>query len=474
MLVLRFDQLHRPDGWLAPAWVTVDDDGFVKAVDAAPPPMDAATRFQSFAGAALPGMPNVHGHAFQRVFAGATECAHGARGAAAEDSFWTWREAMYRVAAALEPGDVEAIAALVQMELLEAGFTAIGEFHYLHHTHDGTPYAARAEMAQRILAAAERTGIAVTLLPVAYFHAGFGRPLAPMQRRFGSTDPDEFLALFAATRDAVRRGPSRHRIGVAPHSLRAVSPEELTRIVAAVHAQEPAAPVHVHVAEQRAEVEQCVQALGVSPVTWFTHSAGLDHRWCLVHATHARPDELLAVARSGAVVGLCPTTEANLGDGLFPLPGHLAEGGRIAIGSDSHVSIDLAEELRVLEYGQRLRDERRNRAGEAGHAQRRHVGRRLYDACLAGGSRALDQPLGAIEVGRRCDVVVLDTAHARLLGLRGDTLLDAFVFSNSGRSAIRDVLVGGLRVVADGRHVAREAIVAEYAKVVARLAEVAP
>ncbi|MBI5850261.1 MAG: formimidoylglutamate deiminase [Planctomycetes bacterium] len=474
MLVLRFDHLHRPDGWIAPAWVTVDDDGFVRAVDQAPPAMGEEARFSSFTGFAVPGMANVHGHAFQRVFAGQTECAQGERGGPGDDSFWTWREAMYRVAAALSPDDVEAIAALVQMELLEAGFTAIGEFHYLHHAQDGTRYASRAETSLRILAAAERSGIAVTLLPVAYFHAGFGRPLAPMQRRFGSSDVDEFLALWEAARTVVRTGPSRHRIGVAPHSLRAVAPDELAALLAAVHGAEPGARVHIHAAEQRAEVEQCRASLGMAPIAWLAQAGGLDARWCLVHATHSTPDELAAVARAGAVVGLCPTTEANLGDSTFALPGFLSVGGRIAIGSDSHVSIELAEELRLLEYGQRLRDERRNRAGEAGHRLRRHVGRRLFDACAAGGARALDQPLGAIEVGRRCDVVVLDAEHPRLLGHRPESVLDAFVFSNSGRSMVRDVFVGGRQVVAAGRHVARDTILRDYARVVARLAEVTP
>ncbi|MFO1050947.1 MAG: formimidoylglutamate deiminase [Planctomycetota bacterium] len=472
MRILRFEHLHRPDGWLSPGYLTVDADGFIRSVEAAPPADHDA--IESFGGFAVPGMSNVHGHAFQRVFAGHTERARHPRGGEVEDSFWTWREAMYRVAAALAPDDIEVIAALVQMEALESGYTAMGEFHYLHHAPDGSPYPQRAETALRILAAAERTGIAVSLLPVAYLHNGFGRPLATTQRRFGSRDVDDFLTLWGAARDGVHCGATRHRIGVAPHSLRAVAPEELRAIVGAVREAAPNAPVHIHVAEQRAEVEQCRAALNARPVEWLMGSGLVDPMWCLVHATHAEGDELAALARCGAVAGLCPTTEANLGDGIFPLTAFLEAGGRIAIGSDSHVGMDVAEELRLLEYGQRLRDERRNRAAESGHALRRHVGRRLFDAALAGGARALDQPIGALEVGRRCDVVVLDREDPRLVGHAPQTVLDAFVFSRAGHSPVLHVLVGGQVVVQGGRHVARESITADFARVAARLAEIAP
>ena len=470
--ILRFEHLHRPDGWLSPGYVAVDADGFIQSVGPDAPGEDVP--HESFAGFAIPGVPNVHGHAFQRVFAGHTERTQLTHGEGDGDSFWTWRAAMYRVASALDPDDIEAIAALVQMEMLEAGFTTLGEFHYLHHAPDGTPYDDRAETSRRILAAAATTGMAVTLLPVAYLHAGFGRPLSAAQRRFGSRDVDAFLDLWGAARDVVAGAGSRHRIGVAPHSLRAVAPNELAEIVAAVHATQAAATVHIHVAEQRGEVEQCVEALGATPVAWLCENLSVDRRWCLVHATHADEGEIKAMARSGAVVGLCPTTEANLGDGVFPLTALLAAGGRIAIGTDSHASVDVAEELRWLEYGQRLRDQRRNCSGEAGHAVRRHVGRRLLDAVLAGGARALDQPVGAIEVGRRCDVVVLDPDHARLTGHGPATAIDAFVFSNSGRSPVRYVLVGGETKVVDGRHVARHAIAADFAGVANRLQAVTP
>ncbi|MGE0144928.1 MAG: formimidoylglutamate deiminase [Planctomycetota bacterium] len=469
MPLLRFEHLHRADGFLSPGYVTVDDRGFIERVSDSVAPGTPVTA--EFAGYAVPGMPNVHSHAFQRVFAGHTERA-GIAPQSREDSFWTWRDAMYRIAQALEEADVAAIAALVQMEMLEAGYTSVGEFHYLHHRRDGSPHEDPSALARAILRAAERTKIAITLLPVAYLHAGFGRPLASAQRRFGSRDVAEFLDLWHACRDAVKSHGEKVRIGVAPHSLRAVSGDELAAIVAAVGAAEPLAPVHIHVAEQRAEVEQAREALGTTPIAWLADSIGIDERWCLVHATHAAAAEITKMASSGCVVGLCPTTEANLGDGIFPLVDHLGAGGRIAIGSDSQISVDAAEELRWLEYTQRLTSEKRNRAADGAHDVRRHTGRRLYDAALAGGARALQQPVGAIEVGRRCDIVVLDSQHPRLLGHGPATILDAHLFSATSRGAIQTVLLGGEVVVERGVHREREPIVREAKDTIARLSEI--
>jgi formimidoylglutamate deiminase len=456
---LWFEHLHQPDGWLSPGHVSVGDDGVVEAVAATPPPGWDAGGAERFAGYALPGMPNLHSHAFQRAIAGFTEARAREGGA---DSFWTWREAMYGCALRVTPEQCEAIAAQAFAEMLEAGYTAVGEFHYLHHDLDGRPYADPAELSLRILAAAAQTGIAITHLPVFYAHGGFDRPPGERQRRFVHSEVDAFLRLF----DAVQRSTARlrhARAGIAPHSLRAVAPAELDELAA--FARSSGVPLHLHIAEQRAEVEECLARRGARPLQWLADRLELGPELCLVHATHCDDDERNRLAASAAVVGLCPTTEANLGDGRFPVAELVAAGGRFGIGSDSQVEISVAAELRHCEYGERVVREQRNVLASGDGS---HTGRRVFELALAGGAQALAQPMGAVSPGRRADVVVLDADHPRLWGHGPDTALDAFVFAGADR-AVRDVLVGGRRVVRDGRHVDAGRIAAGAARAVRAL-----
>ena len=337
-----FHHLLLPDGWRSPGFIDVDDAGNIVALPDGPAP---GTNVGHIAGYAVPGMPNLHSHAFQRAMAGLAE-----RSGPGEDSFWTWRETMYRFVDRLSPDDLEAIAAQLYVEMLKAGYTSVGEFHYLHHAPDGDAYEDPGEMSLRILAAADRAGIGMTLLPVLYAAAGFGgQPPGAGQRRFVN-GADEFLGLVTSLGRMCADDPQR-RVGMAPHSLRAVPPEILA---AALDGFDRHAPVHIHIAEQVKEVEDCIAWCGTRPVDWLLSNADVGDRWCLVHATHMTPSETSALAACGAVAGLCPTTEANLGDGLFSLPAYQAGEGRWGIGSDSNVSISPVEELRWLEYGQRL------------------------------------------------------------------------------------------------------------------------
>ena len=426
-------------------------DGLIAAMnfDAAAAPNDER------AAVGVPGLCNVHSHAFQRGMAGLAETA-----GPANDDFWTWREVMYRFLDQLNPEDVEAIAALAYAEMLEGGFTRVGEFHYLHHDTDGGAYADPAELAVRIAAAADRTGIALTLLPVFYAHGNFGGATAsPGQRRFLST-PDGFAALVECARRAVSRLPDAN-VGVAPHSLRAVTPAELVEVVALADG----GPIHIHVAEQVKEVADCRAWSGQRPVAWLLDHAPVDDRWCLIHATHVDDAELGGMIRSGAAAGLCPITEANLGDGVFPAARFIAGGGRFGIGTDSNVLIDVGQELRGLEYAQRLTARARNLLADAA---RPSVRGSLYAAALAGGARALGVADAGFAVGAPLDAVSLDADHLSLIGRRGDALLDGWIFG-ARTSPISEVWRAGRRVVAGGRHVAKDAISARYRTVVRRL-----
>jgi len=442
-----------PEGWAQDVRLEVSADGALASVTPGAGPAGA----ERLAGPVVPGVPNLHSHAFQRAMAGLAERAGGA----GQDSFWTWRQVMYGFLGALGPEDVQAIAEQLYVEMLKAGYTAVAEFHYLHHAPDGSPYADRAEMALRIAAAARTAGIRLTLLPVLYAHGGFGgQPPAEGQRRF----VNDVEGLFAI-RDRVARAEPAVRLGLALHSLRAVTPEEIGQALAALDARDPTAPVHIHVAEQTREVEDCLAWSGARPVDWLLDHAPLSERWCLVHATHLSADETRRLAASGAVAGLCPTTEANLGDGLFPAVEYLAQGGRFGVGSDSHVSVSPVEELRWLEYGQRL--VRRARTLLAGPDEP-SVGARLWRDACDGGARALGIG-GGLAAGRPADFLVLDADSPALAGRPLDRLLDALVFSGN-RPAVRDVAVAGRLVVREGRHPQEEAIARRYAAAVARLA----
>lgn len=383
----------------------------------------------------VPGLTNLHSHAFQRAMAGLTERRGGE-----SDSFWTWREQMYRFVERLTPDDLEAIAALAYLEMLEAGFTWVAEFHYLHHQPDGRAYANVAEMSERIVAAAADVGIGLTLLPVLYRQGGFGgKPPSDAQRRF-LNDRDSYARIMETK-------VSGGRIGIAPHSLRAVTLDDLTWAAATWRGQ----PAHIHVSEQTREVEDCLTAHGRRPIDLLMDTVEIDRRWCLVHATHADANERARIAKAKAVVGLCPITEANLGDGLFDVPDFLGNGGCFGVGSDSNVRISAADELRTLEYGQRLIHRQRNVLGGA----RQSTGRHLFEAALEGGAQAS----GATDDA----VVTLDTA-----GLRGDAILDHWLFA-ADNAAIISVERNGVRLVDHGRHRDRDRIAARYRKTLARL-----
>ncbi|MFZ5691041.1 MAG: formimidoylglutamate deiminase [Pseudomonadota bacterium] len=453
MRAYQFRKALLPAGWADDVRIEVGDDGLIARVS----PDHAPEGAERIAGIALPGMPNLHCHAFQKGMAGLAE-RRGPTG----DSFWTWREVMYRFLSALTPDDVEAIAAYAYLEMLEAGFTTVGEFHYLHHDPAGRPYADLCEMAARIAAASAATGIGLTLLPSLYTYGGFG-DAAPNPGQIRFINPtDRFVTLMERSRDVVSKLPGA-AIGIAPHSLRAVSPEQL-REVAAVFAS---GPVHIHAAEQTKEVDDCLASLGARPVQWLLDEMGIDRRWCLIHATHMTDDETIRLGQSGAVAGLCPLTEGSLGDGIFNGEAYLGANGRFGIGTDSNIQVDASAELRQLEYSQRLKARARNvmtmKEGES-------TGRSLYMRALAGGAQALGQPIGALAPGYRADIVVLDADHPDLAGATSDDMrLDIFIFS-AGRSLIRTVIASGKPVVEQGRHFARDTIAQSYRSTVARLA----
>jgi formimidoylglutamate deiminase len=436
---LHFERALLPTGWASNVRIAIRD-GLIAAIET-----DEPRAGDERHAVALPGMSNLHSHAFQRGMAGLTE-----RRGATRDSFWTWRETMYRFVDRIDPDGLRAIAALAYVEMLESGFTRAGEFHYLHHDSDGRAFADPAEMSGAIFAAAAESGIALTHLPVFYAHAGFGGT-APGegQRRFVH-DVDGFARLVEAIRAAAGRLPDAV-VGIAPHSLRAVTPEELRLILPLT------GPVHIHIAEQVQEVEDCIAWSGARPVEWLLDHAPVDARWCLVHATHMTEAEAGAMARSGAVAGLCPITEANLGDGLFPAGPFLAAGGSYGVGSDSNVRIDMTGELRLLEYGQRLAHRERNvLASGAG----RSTGQEMFDSAVAGGARALGVT-GGIAVGKAADLVSLSLDHPSMSGRQEEALLDSLIFS-AGKDAIDCVWRRGEKLVSGGRHRARDAVAARY------------
>ena len=442
-------------GWAADVLLEWDGAGTLLAVTpgaAAPPGVEQAQLV-------LPGMVNLHSHAFQRALGGLTEIAGDGRDR--PDSFWTWRDLMYRFARNITAGQIEAIAAQLFAECLRHGYTAVCEFHYLQRTPAGRLYPRPAETAERIVAASSAAGIGLTMLPVLYSHAGFGEAaLGRDQQRFRS-DPAQELGIFDAL-EVLRGG--QVEVGAAPHSLRAAP---IGQIVELAQALPPARPLHIHIAEQQAEVCQCLAATGMRPLCYLAENIALDARWCLVHATHIDADEIGRIARSGAVAGLCPSTEANLGDGIFPLAQYIVAGGRFGIGSDSHVSHSPVEELRWLEYGQRLQHQRRNVAVAPGQ---RRVGDFLWRGALRGGAQASGRKVGALGSGMRADLLVLDSDHPNLDGAAVDDVLGVFVFAGND-NLVRDVLAGGRWVVRGARHVEQDAIARRYKHALAELRE---
>jgi len=394
------------------------------------------------AGPVLPGMANVHSHAFQRAMAGLAEF----RGHPTDD-FWTWREEMYRLVTRLDPDDVEAIARHLYIEMLRHGYTAVAEFHYLHHDRDGKRYDDRAEMANRVIAAAGNSGIAMTFLPVLYAHGGFGhKPLSPAQKRFGS-DPEFVMSLVEEISTFNLPDPML-RVGVAPHSVRAVDALLLTEMVEAANRFDATMPIHMHVSEQSGEVADCIETHGATPLDWIRDLVAVDGRWCLIHATHLTQIEARSLDGSGAVAGLCPVTEANLGDGIFEFVPWFEERKPWAIGGDSHVCVSPFEELRALEYSQRLRHRARNIVADESAPD---VAANLWLGAAAGGAQALSQAMGAIEPGKRADLVVLDGSDVDFAGLAAAQSLGVAMFSGNA-NRVRDVYVGGAIVVREGHH----------------------
>lgn len=447
MTSLWFESALLPQGWSDRVRVTATA-GRIESVVSGVDPSEADERLA----VGIPGVPNLHSHAFQRSISGLTE-RRGPEG----DSFWTWRELMYRFVEQLGPDDFQAIATLAYAEMLESGFTQVGEFHYLHHDREGRPFADPGELATRLAAAAHDTGIGLTLLPVFYAHGGFGGTAPGARQRRFINDRDGFARILESSRRAISALPGA-RLGIAPHSLRAVTPEELTWLVR--HSGDGV--IHIHIAEQTKEVDDCVAWCGQRPVEWLLRNTTVDARWCLVHATHMTEAESKAVAASAAVVGLCPITEANLGDGIFGGRAFLDAGGRIGIGSDSNVLIDAAEEFRLLEYSQRLASRGRNvLASGAGQS----TGRSLFDRALAGGAQVLQSPRGLV-VGASLDLVTLRVSDPRLAGKKGDDLLDSWVF---GGGRVDGVWRAGRKVVSDGRHRDRAKIEARYRDVLKNL-----
>ncbi|MBR0670406.1 formimidoylglutamate deiminase [Neoroseomonas soli] len=446
MRKMVFAEALLPEGWRRNVRVEIDAEGRIGAVvpDAEPGRL-----------VAIPGLPNLHSHAFQRGMAGLTEHAGDS-----EDSFWTWRELMYRFLAHLTPEDVEAIAILAYAEMLEAGFTRVGEFHYLHHAPGGAPYADRAEMAVRIAAAAHATGINLTLLPCFYAHGEIGgAPPVAGQRRF-LNGLDGFAALVEGSRRAIAGLPGSN-LGLAPHSLRAAT---IAEIGAVATMAQPGEPLHIHAAEQAKEVEASLRILGLPPIAALLEAGLVDARWCLIHATHGTAAELTRVAQAGAVVGLCPVTESNLGDGIFPAVAYRAAGGRFGVGTDSNVLVSAAMELRTLEYSQRLAQRTRNALAPRGGS----TARALWQAAVAGGTQALAAGPAGIVPGAHADLVLLDPDHPAFAARDGDRRLDTLLFA-SREGAIREVWVRGARVVEDGTHSARAAAERRVAATLARI-----
>jgi len=449
---------YLPGGWRRNVLLEWDATGTLQTVAADLPRAPEGAMRAS--GPLIPGMPDLHSHAFQRAMAGLTEYR-----ANPTDSFWSWRDLMYRFAARITPDDLGAIARWLYVEMLKAGYTSVCEFHYVHHAQDGQHYANRAELAQRVVDAASETGIGMTMLPVLYQYSGFGAlPPRGDQRRFINT-PEQLLALIDTLRSA-RPEHGALRYGVAPHSLRAVSHASLTALLEGLDVMSPGAPVHIHIAEQTAEVEACLATENARPVQWLLDRFDVNERWCLVHATHVDTQETEALAKSGAVAGLCLTTEANLGDGIFPAHDYLGAGGAFGVGSDSHIGIDWRAELRLLEYGQRLVRRERNVLASP---QTPYVADRLFDAALVGGARATGRATGVLAAGARADWIVLDPAHADLAGQSPQTWLSSIVFCERGETPVLDVYTGGERVVAQRRHRDEERLYADYRKVLARL-----
>ena len=443
-----------PQGWARDVTFTIGADGHFSAIASGSERDDA----EAAAGPVVPAMANVHSHAFQRALAGRTGRAAPGR----DDTFWTWRQTMYAFIDRVDADGFEAIAAQAYVEMAKAGYASVAEFHYVHHDAAGKPYADPAELTWRIVSAARGAGLALTLLPVFYAHGGFGgTPTTASQRRFVHS-PLTFSRLVEAL--AANAAAEDYVVGVAPHSLRAVTAEELGQVVRMAPA---GAPVHIHAAEQAREVDECFAWSRLRPIEWLLTQASIDARWCIVHATHMTEREVAGLAKSGAVAGLAPTTEADLGDGTFPAEAYVAAGGRFAIGSDSNTAIDPFAELRQLEWSQRMRLRRRNVLVTQGDTP---VGAGLWTRTARDGAHALGRKSGLLDTGFRADLIVLDACDPALAEQRAADVLDAAIFGPA-RRPVRDVMSGGEWIVRDGRHPREEAVFARYRDVLRTLVD---
>ncbi|MGH8174989.1 MAG: formimidoylglutamate deiminase [Steroidobacter sp.] len=451
----RFTTAWLASGWRRNVVISVDPAGDIVDISTD----DVVTTARLVNGAAIPGMPNVHSHAFQRAMAGLAE-----RRSSHADSFWSWREIMYQLASRMTPELLNAIAAQLYADMLKAGYTSVCEFHYLHNQPDGRPYDDASVMCQSLIDAAATSGIGLTLLPTLYQASDFGgAPPSQRQKQF-TLETDQFLALVERFRHSLQYS-TQLQVGVAFHSLRAVQPAAMEIVLAAGH---DCKVIHIHIAEQEREVAAALEHLQRRPIEWLLENARVDDRWCLVHATHATAEELAGVAAKNAVIGLCPTTEANLGDGLFPMEAWLQAGGAFAIGSDSHVTLSPCEELRWLEYQTRLARRQRNALATQTEPS---SGALLWRRACEAGARASGRYIGVLEVGARADLVVLDLNAPMFAGRTDDSIIDTFVFSG-GSDSVRDVMVGGRWLVQEGRHFAETAVSAGYKRAMARLSNV--
>jgi formimidoylglutamate deiminase len=451
----HLDRALLASGWASNVRLQVDDHGTITSLVAASPTRDP--RALHLRGVTLPGIPNLHSHAFQRALAGQVEVFSGSN-----DNFWSWRRQMYRLVTHIQPSHLQAIAEQLYLEMLKSGYTSVAEFHYLHHDHNGQPFSDLSTMSGAILQAAATTGIGLTHLPVLYMSPGFdGGDLGREQRRFGFSRVPDFLELVHLLLGATTDNP-QIEIGIAPHSLRAVPVPALRELVAGFSPGSGCGPIHIHIAEQTREVAECIAHTGGRPIQHLCEQLPLDQRWCLVHATHIDSAEIATLAATGAVVGLCPTTEANLGDGLFPLSHWHQHPGALGIGSDSNTSVSPLEELRWLEYGQRLQGRRRNIFADSKHP---HVGANLWRAACRGGAQALGRNCGAIATGMRADMVVVDPEHPLLLGREDDELIDSLVFSGNDNS-ITQVFSGGKWLIRDGHHACEDAIARRFGRAI--------
>ncbi|WP_253283052.1 formimidoylglutamate deiminase, partial [Cedecea davisae] len=442
-----------PQGWAENVKLSVSGQGTITAVEVNAKADDESIRLEGFV---VPGMPNLHSHAFQRAMAGLTEVVGDPA-----DSFWTWRDLMYRLVGKITPEQLETIASYLYIEMLKAGYTSVAEFHYLHHDSGGKAYAQPAELALRISQAAKTSGIGLTLLPVLYTHSGFGgQPASAGQGRF-INQTDGYLKLYDSIVSKLAAEPMQ-RAGLCFHSLRAVTPEQMRAVL---ESQPHPQPVHIHISEQQKEVDDCLAWSGLRPVEWLYENMPVDKNWCLIHATHITGSETKLIAESGAVAGLCLTTEANLGDGIFPGQAYLHQGGNWGIGSDSHISVSVSEDLRWFEYGQRLNNRRRNLLHLANEP---YVGNVLYQGALRGGKMALGQNIGELAVGGRADLLVLDGGDPFLATAQDSELLNRWIFACAA-NPIKDVMTGGSWVIRDGRHAKDEEIKADFTRVLKQL-----